>query len=83
MHKYALGEGFTPTAIHQNADDFQFTDDLFGTGMTYETAGALRGRLQGLDAPPLHHRRRETAPDLVVINSYKKVMECLCRFTIC
>ena len=41
-------------------DAFQFTDDLLGAGVTYETAGALQGG-QGLDAgsdaPPLHHCR--------------------------
>lgn len=29
--------------VVQNEDDFQFTDDLLGEGVTYETAGALQG----------------------------------------
>ena len=29
--------------VVQNQDAFQFTDDLLGAGVTYETAGALQG----------------------------------------
>ena len=29
--------------VVQNEDAFQFTDDLLGAGVTYETAGALQG----------------------------------------
>ena len=29
--------------VVQNADAFQFTNDLLGAGVTYETAGALQG----------------------------------------
>ena len=29
--------------VVQNEDAFQFTDDLLGEGVTYETAGALQG----------------------------------------
>ena len=33
--------------IVQNEDAFQFTDDLLGEGVTYETAGSLQGGKKG------------------------------------
>ncbi len=36
--------------IVQNEEAFQFTDDLLGEGVTYETAGSLQGGKKGLDA---------------------------------
>ena len=51
----ALGIVSDRYKVVQNEDAFQFTDDLLGAGVTYETAGALQD--VGPYAPPLHHRR--------------------------
>ena len=46
--------------VVQNSDAFQFTDDLLGSGVTYENCRGIAGRPQGLDASadasPLHYR---------------------------
>ena len=39
----ALGIVSDRYKVVQNKDAFQFTDDLLGEGVTYETAGALQG----------------------------------------
>ena len=39
----ALGIVSDRYKVVQNSDAFQFTDDLLGAGVTYETAGALQG----------------------------------------
>ena len=39
----ALGIVSDRYKVVQNEDAFQFTDDLLGAGVTYETAGALQG----------------------------------------
>ena len=39
----ALGIVSDKYKVVQNEDAFQFTDDLLGAGVTYETAGALQG----------------------------------------
>ena len=58
----------------QNEDAFQFTDDLLGAGVTYETAGALQGGRKVWMLARMPHRYiiagDEIAPYLVVMNSH-------------
>lgn len=60
--------------VVQNEDAFQFTDDLLGTGVTYETAGALQGGRKVWMLARMPHRYiiagDEIAPYLVVMNSH-------------
>ena len=60
--------------VVQNEDAFQFTDDLLGEGVTYETAGALQGGRKVWMLARLPHRYiiagDEIAPYLVVMNSH-------------
>lgn len=50
--------------VVQNEDAFAFTDSLLGEGITYETAGSLRGgrRTWLLARLPVHHQRRRGNP---------------------
>lgn len=60
--------------VVQNEDAFQFTDDLLGAGVTYETAGALQGGKKVWLLAKMPHRYiiggDEIAPYLVVMNSH-------------
>ena len=60
--------------VVQNEDAFQFTDDLLGAGVTYETAGALQGgrKVWMLARMPQRYiiAGDEIAPYLVVMNSH-------------
>ncbi len=60
--------------VVQNEDAFQFTDDLLGEGVTYETAGALQGGKKVWMLARMPHRYiiagDEIAPYLVVMNSH-------------
>lgn len=60
--------------VVQNEDAFQFTDDLLGEGVTYETAGALQGgkKVWMLARMPDRYiiAGDEIAPYLVVMNSH-------------
>ena len=60
--------------VVQNEDAFQFTDDLLGEGVTYETAGALQGGRKVWLLARMPHRYiiagDEIAPYLVVMNSH-------------
>lgn len=60
--------------VVQNGDAFQFTDDLLGEGVTYETAGALRGGRKAWMLARIPHRYiiagNEIAPYMVVMNSH-------------
>ena len=60
--------------VVQNEDAFQFTDDLLGAGVTYETAGALQGGRKVWMLARMPHRYiiagDEIAPYLVVMNSH-------------
>ena len=60
--------------VVQNRDAFQFTDDLLGRGVTYETAGALQGGRKVWMLARMPHRYiiagDEIAPYLVVMNSH-------------
>ena len=60
--------------IVQNKDAFQFTDDLLGAGVTYETAGALQGGRKVWMLARMPHRYiiagDEIAPYLVVMSSH-------------
>lgn len=60
--------------VVQNQDAFQFTDDLLGEGVTYETAGALQGGRKVWLLARMPHRYiiagDEIAPYLVVMNSH-------------
>ena len=60
--------------VVQNRDAFQFTDDLLGAGVTYETAGALQGgrKVWMLARMPQRYiiAGDEIAPYLVVMNSH-------------
>ena len=60
--------------VVQNQDAFQFTDDLLGAGVTYETAGALQGgrKVWMLAKMPLRYiiAGDEIAPYMVVMNSH-------------
>ena len=60
--------------VVQNEDAFQFTDDLLGAGVTYETAGALQGgrKVWMLARMPQRYiiAGDEIAPYLVVMSSH-------------
>lgn len=60
--------------VVQNEDAFQFTDDLLGEGVTYETAGALQDGKKVWMLAKMPHRYiiagDEIAPYLVVMNSH-------------
>ena len=60
--------------IVQNQDAFQFTDDLLGEGVTYETAGSLQGGRKVWMLARMPHRYiisgDEIEPYLVVMNSH-------------
>lgn len=60
--------------VVQNEDAFQFTDDLLGEGVTYETAGALQGGKKVWMLAKMPDRYiiagDEIAPYLVVMNSH-------------
>ena len=57
--------------VVQNSDAFQFTDDLLGAGVTYETAGALQdGRKVWMLAHMPIIAGDEIAPYLVVMSSH-------------
>ncbi len=60
--------------VVQNEDAFQFTDDLLGEGVTYETAGALQGGRKVWMLARMPHRYiiagDEIAPYMVVMNSH-------------
>ncbi len=60
--------------VVQNKEAFQFTDDLLGEGVTYETAGALQGGKKVWMLAKMPHRYiiagDEITPYLVVMNSH-------------
>ena len=70
----ALGIVSDRYKVVQNEDAFQFTDDLLGAGVTYETTGALQGGRKVWMLARMPHRYiiagDEIAPYLVVMNSY-------------
>ena len=70
----ALGIVSDRYKVVQNEDAFQFTDDLLGEGVTYETAGALQGGKKVWMLAKMPHRYiiagDEIAPYLVVMNSH-------------
>lgn len=70
----ALGIVSDRYKVVQNEDAFQFTDDLLGEGVTYETAGALQGGRKVWMLARIPHRYiiagDEIAPYLVVMNSH-------------
>ncbi len=60
--------------VVQNRDAFRFTDNLLGTGVTYETAGALQGGRKVWMLAKIPQRYiiagEEIAPYLVVMNAH-------------
>ena len=70
----ALGIVSDRYKVVQNEDAFQFTDDLLGAGVTYETAGALQGGRKVWMLARMPHRYiiagEEITPYLVVMNSH-------------
>lgn len=60
--------------VVQNEEAFQFTDDLLGEGVTYETAGSLQGGRKVWMLAKLPHRYiiggDEITPYMVVMNSH-------------
>ena len=70
----ALGIVSDRYKVVQNEDAFQFTDDLLGAGVTYETAGALQSGRKVWMLARMPHRYiiagDEIAPYLVVMNSH-------------
>ena len=70
----ALGIVSDRYKVVQNSDAFQFTDDLLGAGVTYETAGALQGGRKAWMLARMPHRYiiagDEIAPYMVVMNSH-------------
>jgi phage/plasmid-like protein (TIGR03299 family) len=70
----ALGIVSDHYKVVQNEDAFQFTDDLLGAGVTYETAGALQSGRKVWMLARMPHRYiiagDEIAPYLVVMNSH-------------
>lgn len=70
----ALGIVLDRYKVVQNMDAFQFTDDLLGEGVTYETAGSLQGgrKVWMLARMPQRYiiSGDEIAPYLVVMNSH-------------
>ena len=70
----ALGIVSDRYKVVQNEDAFQFTDDLLGAGVTYETAGALQGGRKVWMLARMPHRYiiagDEITPYMVVMNSH-------------
>ena len=70
----ALGIVSDRYKVVQNEDAFQFTDDLLGKGVTYETAGALQGgrKVWMLARMPQRYiiAGDEITPYMVVMNSH-------------
>lgn len=70
----ALGIVSDRYKVVQNEDAFQFTDDLLGEGVTYETAGSLQGgkKVWMLAKMPQRYiiAGDEIAPYLVVMNAH-------------
>jgi len=70
----ALGIVSDKYKVVQNKDAFQFTDDLLGAGVTYETAGVLQGgrKVWMLARMPERYiiAGDEIAPYLVIMNSH-------------
>ena len=70
----ALGIVSDRYKVVQNEDAFQFTDDLLGEGVTYETAGALQGgkKVWMLAKMPQRYfiAGDEITPYLVVMNAH-------------
>ncbi|MBD5085063.1 MAG: DUF945 domain-containing protein [Clostridiales bacterium] len=70
----ALGIVSDRYKVVQNNDAFQFTDDLLGAGVTYETAGALQDGRKVWMLARMPHRYiiagDEIAPYMVVMNSH-------------
>ena len=70
----ALGIVSDRYKVVQNEDAFQFTDDLLGAGVSYETAGALQGGRKVWMLARMPHRYiiagDEIAPYMVVMNSH-------------
>lgn len=70
----ALGIVSDRYKVVQNEDAFQFTDDLLGEGVAYETAGALQGGRKVWMLAKMPHRYiiagDEITPYLVVMNSH-------------
>ena len=70
----ALGIVSDRYKVVQNEDAFQFTDDLLGEGVTYETAGALQGgkKVWMLAKMPQRYSIAgdEITPYLVVMNAH-------------
>lgn len=70
----ALGIVSDKYKVVQNEDAFQFTDDLLGEGVTYETAGALQGGRKAWMLARMPERYiiagDEIAPYLVIMNSH-------------
>jgi len=60
--------------VVQNEDAFQFTDDLLGEGVVYETAGSLQGGKKVWMLAKMPHRYiisgDEITPYLVIMNSH-------------
>ncbi|MBQ8599033.1 MAG: DUF945 domain-containing protein, partial [Oscillospiraceae bacterium] len=60
--------------VVQNQDAFQFTDDLLGEGVTYETAGSLQGGRKVWMLAKMPHRYiiggDEITPYMVIMNSH-------------
>lgn len=70
----ALGIVSDRYKVVQNGEAFQFTDELLGAGVTYETAGALQGGRKVWLLARMPHRYiiagDEITPYLVVMNSH-------------
>ena len=70
----ALGIVSDRYKVVQNEEAFQFTDDLLGEGVTYETAGALQGGKKVWMLAKMPHRYiiagDEITPYMVVMNSH-------------
>ena len=70
----ALGIVSDRYRVVQNSDAFQFTDDLLGAGVTYETAGALQGGRKAWMLARIPQRYiisgDEIVPYMVVMNSH-------------
>ena len=60
--------------VVQNEEAFQFTDDLLGSGVTYETAGSLQGGKKVWMLAKMSHRYfvggDEITPYMVVMNAH-------------
>ena len=61
--------------IVQNEEAFQFTDDLLGEGVTYETAGSLQG---GKKVWMLAKLQSSKCPELPELHSFPKPNGILC-----